>query len=43
MASSNKKMLTSQDVSTDTDDSDCAKNDSDYNNAENSISTKHRG
>ncbi len=43
MASSNRKSSTSQDVSTDTDDSDCAKNGSDSNPDEISSSTKHRG
>ena len=44
MASSNKKSSTSHDISTDTDDSDCAKNDSDFNNDEiSSSTTKHRG
>jgi hypothetical protein len=43
MATSNKKSSTSHDVSTDTDDSDCAKNGSDSNPDEISSSTKHRG
>ncbi|CAF4730570.1 unnamed protein product [Rotaria socialis] len=44
MATSNKKSSTSHDVSTDTDDSDCAKNGSDSNNnSESSPSSKHRG
>lgn len=44
MATSNKTSSTSQDVSTDTDDSDCAKNCSDSNNnSEISLSSKHRG
>ncbi len=43
MASSNKKSSISHDVSTDTDDSDCAKDCSDPNNNEISSSSKHRG
>jgi len=44
MATSNKTSSTSQDVSTDTDDSDCAKDGSDSNNNnEISSSIKHRG
>jgi hypothetical protein len=43
MASSNKKSLTSHDVSTDTDDSDCAKDGSDSNTNDTSLITKHRG
>jgi hypothetical protein len=43
MASSNKKSSTSHDVSTDTDDSDCAKDRSDSTNNETSSSSKHRG
>ncbi|CAF4124058.1 unnamed protein product, partial [Rotaria magnacalcarata] len=44
MAASNKNSSTSHDVSTDTDDSDCAKNGSDSNNnSESSPSSKHRG
>lgn len=41
MATSNKKSSISHDVSTDTDDSDCAKDCSDANN--NDISSKSRG
>jgi len=43
MASSNKKSSTSHDVSTDTDDSDCAKDGSDSNTNDISSTTKHRG
>jgi hypothetical protein len=43
MASSNKKSSTSHDISTDTDDSDCAKYGSDSNTNDISSSTKHRG
>jgi hypothetical protein len=43
MASSNKKSSTSHDVSTDSDDTDCAKDRSDSPTNENSSSSKHRG
>ena len=43
MASSNKKSSTSHDVSTDSDDTDCAKDRSDFPTNEISSSSKHRG
>lgn len=43
MASSNMKNPTSHDVSTDTDDSDCAKGGSDSTNNDIASNTKHRG